>query len=67
MAVVVTLCALRGVVGVALRLFGQVVGMALRALGCMLGVTARLFGRVLCLAGQLRCCLLYTSPSPRDA
>lgn len=58
MAVVVTLCALRGVVGVALRLFGQVVGMALRALGCMLGVTARLFGRVLCLAGQFRCLAL---------
>ena len=58
MAVVVTLCALRGVVGVALRLFGQVVGMALRALGCMLGVTPGLLGRVLCLAGQFRCLAL---------
>ena len=52
MAVVVTLCALRCVVGVMLRLFGQMVGMALRALGCMLGVTARLFGRVPCLASS---------------
>ena len=55
MAVVVTLCALRGVVGVALRLFGQVVGMALRALGCMLGVAPGLLGCVLRPAGQLRC------------
>ena len=58
MAVVVTLCALRGVVGVALGLFGQVVGMALRALGCMLGVAPGLLGCVLRPAGQLRCLTL---------
>lgn len=54
MAVVVTLCALRGVVGVALRLFGQMVGMFLRALGRMLGMAPGLLGRVLRPAGQLR-------------
>ena len=64
MAVVVTLCALRGVVGVTLRLFGQVVGMALRALGCMLGVAPGLLGCVLRPAGQLRCLTLLARDLP---
>lgn len=45
--------------GVALGLFGQMIGLLLRTLGRVLRVALGLFGRVLGLAGQLRRLTLF--------